>query len=210
MDGGHVTLSINGSKNIGPSYYIITLGPVPVPTYLRGELETSLDTELGITGFSAGTGWQLDGTAEPGAGGKVIAGVGVSSIMSLEAAPGANASMQMGFPQAPVLREIEAILSGSIRLVALFYQQEWPLWEYKWRYPEDASQVMPARDPSSLLRNIRGADWRPIPRTYSSGLSLQKLNARTRDSMILTLGSGTEQILPGQEDIYPCGSRSGS
>ncbi|MGD9974380.1 MAG: DUF1566 domain-containing protein [Desulfatirhabdiaceae bacterium] len=203
LNGGHVVLSIEGSKGIGPSYYIITLGPVPVPTYLRGELAAELGTELGVTGFSESTGWQLDGLVEPGAGGKVIAGLGVSSVVALEAALGADASMQLGFPHSPVLREIEAVLAGSIRLVTFFWQQEWPVWEYKWRYPEEESGAMTAQSQATMLRDVRNAAWKPVPRTYSSGLSIGRMMTHAPELTRLTLASGTEQTLPGQEDIYP-------
>lgn len=201
FDGGYVTSAMLVEKGIGPSYTVVLIGPVPVPVYLRGELGAELNGTIGFTGWAEASGWQLDGTVEPGAYGKAIAGVGIASALAVEGYLGVDASMLLGFPVESVFREASIAMSGGITLVMLFYQYERPLWEYTWAWPEPESSFteLLAKEP---LSDIRGLDWKPIPRNYNSGLSKKDERITTLSTFISAL-AGTEQTLPGQTDIYP-------
>ena len=201
FDGGYLTSGMSLQKGIGPSYTVVVVGPVPVPLYLRGELGAELNGAIGFTGWSEGNGWELDGTLEPGANGRAIAGVGVASVLAVEGYLGINASMLFGFPEEPVFRETIVALSGGITLVTLFFQYERPIWEYTWSWPEGTGESGLLFSGQELL-DIRDIEWEPVSRNYNNGLS-----RTTVDKTLLKVSglksSGVEKTIPGQTDIYP-------
>ena len=204
FDGGHVTAGLSVSKGIGPSYTVVVVGPVPVPVYVRGEIFAELNGSLGLVRFSGENGWRPDGTLEPGAGGKAIAGVGVASLMAVEGYLGLKGSMTLGYPEDPIFREARIALSGGISLVTFFYVYEKPLWEYAWSWPGVEGQAemrMPFE--TDALKNVNQLDWKPIPRKYRSGISPSRRSVKASTRSLSATLNGTEQTIPGQTDIYP-------
>ena len=198
LNGGFVTIDISAEAGVGPSYMVVPFTP-PIPVYLRGEVGVGLDSQLGITGWAEDQ-WQLSGTVEPGASGKVITGMGVSGALAVEGYWAIDASMEFGFPQLPFYRKATVALSGGATLVMLFYKYEQPLLEYTWSWPDGSAQDYYSTATENVFKqDIMALDWRPIPRDYSNGKGTN-IEAMTVLSMGYDVVEGT---LPGQTNIYP-------
>ncbi len=200
FDSGYFKAGLSAGKNI-PAYYV-WVAPIPVPFYLRGRINGSLDASVGFTGWYEGAGWQLDGTVKPGVGGKAIAGAGVASALNVEGYLGIDGSLLFGFPETPVFREASLALSGGVSAKALWFSYNKPLWEYTWSWPENSAQSL-ARSMlgEDILQDIRTLDWQPLPRNYGSGAPGSR-QAMAADRAPLEAIPGL-QIIPGQTDIYP-------
>jgi hypothetical protein len=200
FDSGHFKAGLSASKDIPPYYLFVT--PIPIPFYLRATIEGKLDASIGFTGWAEGAGWQLDGTVEPGVGGKAIAGAGIADTLCLEGYLGIDGSLLFDFPSAPIFREAALALSGGVSAKAFWFTYDEPLWKYKWSWPENSTQSLSRSMLSEgVMKDIRTVAWQPIPRNYGSGLATGR-KALEAGRVPLEAIPG-EQIIPGQTDIYP-------
>jgi hypothetical protein len=195
FNGGGFSLALGGSKEIGPKYWLVPVGPVPVPVYLRGELGAEMETGFTVQGFSNGQ-WLVEGYTGPTIDGTIFAGVGFSKALAVEGYGGLELGAEVSFflPPAARLNLVELGFSGGFQIVTLFFTYNEPLADYSWVWPPDDSEAAAAPVRFDSLDSL---DWQPVQRSYSSGLKT------TPPAAALAFDSGTEQVLPGQNNIYP-------
>ncbi len=131
IPSGYIEVSVQGSYAAPPSYYVIMVGPVPIPIYWRCALETSLAVKLALGGwFGNDAMWK--GTIPFNIYAEIMLGVGIADVLAAEGYLGGGANMLLEFPNEKPLRELTIELNGGIRLVALIWKYENNLLHYEW------------------------------------------------------------------------------
>lgn len=161
---GKIQVRVQGSYTSPPSYFVIMVGPIPVPHYWRIGLEAMLDVELALTD------WYSDGT--PKWHGRIpfdlgvegMLGVGVADVLAVEGYLRGSASMLLEYPHSEPLRRLCIGLDGGITVYLLFLPFEVPLIRDQWCLLE--SHGLAGALTSLALGNIGVEDFELADREY--------------------------------------------
>lgn len=133
--GGGFDLSGSGNFTAKPTYVVFMVGPVPVPTYYRFAVDSSVSAKCRFT----------DGTANnpifsgniPVTGGlEGMAGVGIADFFACEGYLKGGLNFNFQLPQQPYLKDWYLSLNGGIRIVLVLYKYENNLLSYRWPQEE--------------------------------------------------------------------------
>jgi len=162
---GSIGIEVSGGYQSPPSYYIIMVGPIPIPVYWRTALEAALGVNLAITG------WYEDGSPEWNGQipfrvyAEIMLGVGVADILAAEGYLGGAANMLLEFPSDDPLKQLSIELEGGIRLTAWIFKYENDLLHYEW-YLVGGDKAALAPTALSALERIDADDFAILDRDY--------------------------------------------
>lgn len=139
VPSGYFEVLIEGSYRALPSYYVIMVGPVPIPIYWRAALETALGVNLTLNGWQYNNSPIWNGTIPFVVYAEIMLGVGVADILAVEGYLGGGASMLLEFPSEDPLQQLDIELNGGIRLVALVFTYKNNFLHYEWHLTEGKS-----------------------------------------------------------------------
>lgn len=173
IPSGYIEVFIEGSYAAPPSYYVIMVGPVPIPIYWRCALETSLAVKLALGGW-AGNEAMWKGTIPFNIYAEIMLGVGIADILAAEGYLGGGANMLLEFPNEKPLQELTIELNGGIRIFVWIFSYENNLLHYEWCLVDGKSagaafapmSVPQAGQFQIMNRDYLGPDyaiWQPIP-----------------------------------------------
>lgn len=165
IPGGQIEFSMQGSYDTPPSYYVIPVGPVPVPVYWRMGFEAALATQLAVGGWGPGGDIELSGEISPSFGAEIMLGVGAADLLAVEGYLGGTASMLIAFPNAEPLQQITIELDGGIRLVVWVFKYEKPLLHYEW-YLYEAQGAMTLGLEPLKFEMPQAEEFEPMGRNY--------------------------------------------
>jgi subtilase family serine protease len=177
--GGKV--GAEGKGEISKSWpFIFTLGPVPIPCYLKAALSVTLTGMVGITDFSASK-WQYAGDVTFNPYGRGSLGVGADGIASIEGWVGGGSEFEFGWPGhgKTGYKGCKVMLNAGVTFTV------W-LWDYEW---EGIKYEYPGEEPSKSSKasalyafSIDGLKAVPagkiIPRDYLASGSSGVFNSR--------------------------------
>ncbi len=139
---GQIQINVAGDYSTPPSYYIIMVGPVPVPVYWRVALEAALGVQLSLNGWQPDGSPTWNGTIPFNVYAEIMLGVGVADVLAAEGYLGGGAYMRLEFPNEDPLQQLDIELDGGIRLVALIFKYENNLLHYEWHLVGGESMQM--------------------------------------------------------------------
>jgi hypothetical protein len=133
LPGGSIKIGVRGSYTTPPRYFIIPVGPIPIPAYWRVALKTALSVKLVLTGWVQHDNRPLlKGEIPFDVGVEAMLGVGIADVFAAEGYLGGKANMLLEFPNEDPLQELCIELNGGIRLVAWIFHYENNLLHYEW------------------------------------------------------------------------------
>jgi formylglycine-generating enzyme required for sulfatase activity len=133
LPGGSIQVGITGEYSTLPSYYVIPVGPVPVPVYWRTALETALGVQLALTGWNPDGRPILLGQVPFEVGAEIMLGVGVADVLAAEGYLGGSANMLLEFPNEEPLQQLSIELNGGVRITVFIFKYENNLLHYEWQ-----------------------------------------------------------------------------
>lgn len=166
IPSGYIEVSVEGSYAAPPSYYVIMVGPVPIPVYWRCALETALAVKLALGGW-AGNDAMWKGTIPFDIYAEIMLGVGIADVLAAEGYLGGGANMLLEFPNEKPLRELTIELNGGIRVVVFIFSYENNLLHYEWSLVDGkAAGMLSAPMTLGALDQVKAVDFRTMSRDY--------------------------------------------
>lgn len=184
LPGGGIGGSFSTEKKVGPKYWIVTAGPVPVPFFLKGVFEAILQAELGLQEIGGPDGFVFAGEFSPEVSIEVILGCGISDVAAVEGFLKGTLGLTAQFPDTPVIKEHFFTLDGGVRAYFLIFKYENNLLHFEWPGEEQAAMMamampleadrMEVMDRDYLNQNyaVWQAESEELPRMDMTGIQI--------------------------------------
>ncbi len=164
IPGGSIGVDISGEYTTPPHYFIIPVGPIPVPAYWRAALEAAIGVHLSLTGWYPDGSPILLGQVPFEVGAEIMLGVGVADALAVEGYVGGGANMQLEFPNEEPLQQLSIELNGGIRITVFIFKYENNLLHYEWQLV--GGESLGAVPMLQTLGTVKTADFKPMGRNY--------------------------------------------
>ncbi len=164
IPGGSIGVDISGEYATPPHYFIIPVGPIPVPAYWRVALEAAIGVHLSLTGWNPDGSPILLGQVPFEVGAEVMLGVGVADVLAAEGYLGGGANMQLEFPNEEPLQQLSIELNGGIRITVFIFSYENNLLHYEWQLV--GGESLGAVPMLQTLSTVKTADFKLMGRNY--------------------------------------------
>jgi len=132
LPGGSIGVEVRGEYSTPPHYFIIPVGPIPVPAYWRLGFEAAVGFQIALTGWNPDGSPIIKGVVPFEIGAEFMLGVGIADILGAEGYLGGSANMLLEFPNETPLQELTIELNGGIRVFVWIFSYENNLVHYEW------------------------------------------------------------------------------
>ncbi len=136
---GFLEVVVEGRYDTPPQYYVIFVGPVPVPVYWRLALEAAISPRVDLVGWDFDNNTPiLEGTLPLSFGAEIMIGAGIADVLAVEGYFNGTVSATFKFPREEPLEQFCIELSGGARVVVfVFLRWDWEIFRKQWCYPEE-------------------------------------------------------------------------
>ena len=161
--GGTIDFDIEGSGKTPPSY----IWSVP-PIYLRGEVEISIGSHIGILGWNSSGRPDLGYEIPLSATALFVVGCGLADVLAAEGSVGGGPKMTLQAPQTPSLEELGVHLEGAVRVVLLFWTWKSGWLDYTWYLVggDSTAKLVVQRALAEQLNKPDSREWKLMSRDY--------------------------------------------